>query len=287
MALTNRLGLPSTIVRAVASDPYKGGGDISVTKLIAPPYQRKLQQQHQPVEDVADRIWALMGQIGHAILERVPTDESTAVREERLFTSCRGWTVSGQFDLIEDGTLTDFKFTSVWTAKDGGKAEWEQQLNLLRLLAYRKAAETGDQRYVIGKLQIVAVFRDWRKSQVSDDTDYPKAQVAVIPIPLWTLADTERFLEERVALHQNAEPEPCTDAERWKRPDQYAVMKVNGKRAVKVYDQLHEATAHVDRAGDKTLFIEHRAGEFVRCSSYCSVSPHCPVWQQHCAKAPF
>ena len=34
MNLTNLYGLPDALVNAVRNDPYQGGGDISVTKLI-------------------------------------------------------------------------------------------------------------------------------------------------------------------------------------------------------------------------------------------------------------
>jgi hypothetical protein len=283
--LTNKLGLPSTIVRAVANDPYVGGGDISVTKLIATPYQRKLMVENEDAitEDVADRIWALMGQIGHSIMERVDTDDA-AVREERLYAKFLGWDVSGQFDLIEDGVLTDFKFTSVYAASKD-KAEWEQQLNLLRLLCFLRADATGDQRYNVQKLQIVAILRDWRRKLVGTE-GYPQSQVMVIPIKLWSIAEAIEFARERVALHQAADPPPCTDAERWKSPDVFALMKTGRQRAVKLYEDKPEADTALAAAG-KGHWIETRPGSFLRCSSYCSVSTVCPVWQEQQNDTPF
>jgi len=84
-----------------------------------------------------------------------------AFTEERLFAEVAGWTVSGQFDrmlLFPDGTLQDYKFTSVWAVPDGCKPEWERQLNALRYLA----ACNG---YRIARLQIVAILRDWSKGK--------------------------------------------------------------------------------------------------------------------------
>ena len=59
--ITNKHGLPEALVRAVRNDPYTGGGDISVTKLIDSPQRRQLWRQHEAdiEEDVSERIWSL------------------------------------------------------------------------------------------------------------------------------------------------------------------------------------------------------------------------------------
>jgi hypothetical protein len=84
MQLTNRLNLPDALVAAIANDSYVGGGDISVTKLIDSPQIRTLGRKYKDsiVVDVSERIWALMGQAVHTVLERANT---SAVVEQRLF----------------------------------------------------------------------------------------------------------------------------------------------------------------------------------------------------------
>lgn len=290
MALTNRLNLPQSIVQAIENDPYRGGGQISVTQLIAPPYQRKLRLEHPLVEDVSDRIWSLVGQIGHGILERVPVSDHV-LKEQRLYMTVQGprepWEISGQFDHLENGVLSDFKFTSVWAAKDGGKVEWEQQLNLLKLLCDKAYDDTYDGRYEVNTTQIVAIFRDWQKSKAGEE-GYPDSQVAVLPIPLWTTEQAVDFLHERVAAHQDPDPPVCSDEERWKTPDKYALMKPGGKRAIKLFSNMEEAVAFKDQQSDaNTLWIDKRAGEYRRCGSYCSVSHACPAWQKMLASVPF
>jgi hypothetical protein len=163
--LTNKLNLPRSIVAAVTNDGYsRGKSDISVTQLISPPFQRKLRETVEPQEDVADRIWSLLGQSVHTVLERAyPEGTTDAVVETRLFTTVEGWSVSGQMDVLEAGTLMDFKVTSVWSRK--GKPEWEQQLNLLAALCRRQMAETGDVRFNVNRIQIIAIFRDWVQSK--------------------------------------------------------------------------------------------------------------------------
>jgi hypothetical protein len=282
MRLTNRLNLPASIVSAVANDPYKGGGDISVTKLITPPYQRQLLQGlgGKLVEDVSDRIWSLMGQIGHALIERMTIDPATSVAEQRIYQDVqledRKVSVSGQFDLIESGALTDFKFTSVYSRD--GKIEWEQQLNLLNALCWCHFNQTSDRRYVINKLQIVAVFRDWTKNKVGIG-DYPESQVAVIPINLWPIEKSMAFLVERVRLHYSNNPAPCTDSERWATDEVFALMKKGRKTAVKLYKDEQAAHDAATLKGKDHMVI-HRPVQYKRCEAYCSASSICPMWQE-------
>ena len=221
MQITNNAHLPDAIVRAVVNDPYptRGTGDISVTRLIGPPQIRILERRHRDelTEDASDRIWALVGQVAHGILERA---ESVAITEERLFAELEGWTISGQFDrlaLLPDGRLQDYKVTSVWACIDGPKPEWTAQLNALRWLA------AINDYPGIDRLEIVAILRDWSRGKAKAGGNYPPQQVRVLPVPLWSLAQTRDYLIDRVHLHQLAETcartgralPACTDAERW------------------------------------------------------------------------
>ena len=143
MRITNVHHLPLAIVEAVKNDPYPHGqtGDISATSLIAPPQLVALRRQHEEdlEEDAADRIWSLLGQSIHTILERA---EPSAITEKRLFAHCAGWRISGQADRIvpldpeyETVHIEDYKTTSVWSVIDGVKPEWADQLHVLQWLA--------------------------------------------------------------------------------------------------------------------------------------------------------
>jgi len=263
--LTNRLNLPDGVVAAVTNDPYtRGDSDISVTQLIAPPYQRKLRTEVEVIEDVSDRIWSLLGQCVHLVLERAYRGKGRA--EERLFTECNGWRVSGQFDVIEDGCLMDYKVTSVWAVKGDTKVEWEQQLNLLRLLAHRSGIE-------VTSLRIIAILRDWSKGK-SNAPGYPDAQVVSVDIPLWPLHKAEAYLMDRVMAHQDPAPPVCSDTERWKKEDIFAVMKKGRKSAIKLHDTRKDALAMVSQM-TVDHYIERRPGGYTRCDSYCNVSHQC------------
>lgn len=279
MKLTNVLGLPEAIVSAVANDAYdSGGSDISVTALIAPPQIGVLRRQHDDelVEDVADRLWALMGSAMHAVLERA---HDSAIQEQRLFTEVDGWTVSGQFDRLhaEERVLQDYKFSSVWEYVHGVKPERVAQLNLLAELARRNG-------YAIERLEVVYLFRDWSRLKAKAGDGYPPHQMAVVPVPMWEPEVAEAYLNDRVALHKAARLDgdirPCSVEERWAKPDVFAVKKVGRKTALKLHDSLDEATQHADNANAKfstdAFYVEERPGESTRCEHYCAVASVCP-----------
>lgn len=277
--LTNKLNLPEAVVMAVTNDPYtRGNSNISVTQLITPPYQRKLRLSVEPIEDVADRLFSLYGQIGHGILERAGLRGGLDV-ETRLFMPVLDWTVSGQYDLFENGVLMDYKFTTFWAVKgDEPKPEWVQQLNLLRVLAVHNGME-------VNALRIIALLRDHQKSAAERDPEYPQYPIVPVEIPMWDLDEAERFLEERVRLHQNPDPEPCNDEDRWTQPEVFALKKGGLKRAIKLYTSKDEAEAAMPNSKD--YFIEHRKKEHKRCQSYCNVAHGCPVWAKVNGELPF
>lgn len=282
--LTNLQGLPESLRNAIANDPYtSGGADISVTRLIQPPQIVLLAKRHSAdiIEDVTDRIWSLFGQAVHQILDRA--DDARAIHEQRLFTEQRGWSISGAFDRYLEGLIQDYKVCSVYSVRDGGKVEWEQQQNLLAALARRN-------RMDVNKLQIVAILRDWRRAEMERgvETDYPRHMVQVVDLPLWSEEKAESFLDQRVALHQDAQldgiVQPCTDEERWFTGESWAVMKKGGKRAIKLHPTEFGAREHAENCAKKAekgerFHVEHRPGKYNRCQTYCTVAEFCPQWK--------
>jgi hypothetical protein len=269
--ITNKHGLPEALVRAVANDPYVGGGDISTTKLIDSPQRRALWLAHQDdiVEDVSERIWALLGQAVHHILERAGNDEGCEMMiEERLFADVFGWKISGQLDRLNltTRTLSDYKVTTIFKAN--GDDSWTRQLNVLRWLAYKNGIR-------VDHLEIIAIFRDYRPSEAERIPDYPELNVQRIEVPVWPLNEAGDYVRERVHLHQVAqqgEPTACTDEERWHTGDKWALMKPGAKRALRVLDTKPD----IIPAG---TMVEYRPGRYRRCEQYCEVAPFCPQWQ--------
>jgi hypothetical protein len=265
--LTNRFNLPAPLVNAIRNDSYtSGGSDITVTGLIRPAQMRRLLQGREVTEDASDVIWRLLGQAVHAILERAYPD--AALTEKRVYATVNGWRVSGQFDVYDNGVLTDYKITSVYSRN--GKDEWTQQLNLLAALCRLNDLP-------VQRVEIVAIFRDWRprEAQFGGDRDYPESQVAVIPVELWDAWEAEAFLSSRVSEHQQEDPPPCTDEERWFQPGKWALMQKGRKRAIKLFPEKPEIILSKDQ------YWEERPGRYARCEGYCNASPYCPQWAEY------
>ena len=293
MKITNKSNLPKVIERAVINDPYdSSGSNISTTRLIAPPRIRVLEMRNWDLieDDVSNRIFSLLGQSVHHILERSKLKVDLA--ERRLFYKddkiTNGWTLSGQFDLLSrQGDLTDFKVTSAWAALDAltnGKDEWEYQLNVLDFLC-RKNQRTltrYKKEVKVKSLNIMAILRDWSKLKVMQSDNYPRKQVVMIPIRRWSEEEQENYVQARIKLHQDAEKSDqlplCTAKERWRKEDSYALMLDNRKTAKRVLptreemDKYMKENKYVERQGCKVVF---RAGEDVRCQHYCSVNQFC------------
>jgi hypothetical protein len=269
MKLTNRNNLPQPLVDAVNNDSYSSGdATISVTTLISPPRVSALKIQHadELEEDASDRIWSLMGQVVHGILERA---DKTGVAERRLSIEVEGWKISGQMDRYIDGVLQDYKVVTAYKFKDDGvPEEYEQQLNIYAELLRQNG-------HPVKRLEIVGILRDWSKMEARRDPAYPQAQVIVREVSLWSQEAAQKFIRERVVLHKQARVSlpMCSESERWARPTKYAVMKAGKDRAVKLYDNQSDAESHAST--DKSLRVDVRLGESVRCEAYCPVSKFC------------
>ena len=291
MKYTNKHNIPIEIIRAVENDSYSKGDSVkSITGLLQPPQISILNEEHSDkiTQDISERIWMLLGQSVHSILERANESELDTLTEERMYATVYGWRISGQTDSIslEDNTLKDYKVTSAWTVMNAlkdEKPEWAQQLNCYGWLA-KQSGKTIDQ------LNIIAISRDWSKFQYErSGGDYPPAPVTVINIPMWTDEEQQNFIEERVSLHQDAEAEflisgtlpPCSDEERWKKEDTYRVVKAGRKSALRVLDSQKKADKYMSGHKDeKNLSVELALGKSVRCESYCPVADFCKQYQE-------
>ena len=286
MKLTNNFNLPDTFVNVIKRPQYsKGDSQISATEILNSPRIVQLKRKHwdQLTEDASDMVWSLFGSAVHNILQH-GQDENHVV-EERLFTTFDSWRISGAIDLQtfqSDGSvvISDYKVTSAWAVQQQ-KTEWVDQLNLYAWLVERVKAHP-----VIG-LQIIGIVRDWSRREAALKDTYPQAPIVTLTIPLWDFETRERFVKDRLTLHNEANfaaisgqmPE-CTPEEMWEKPTTYAIMKDGGVRAKKVCTTEEEAESLI-----RTKFpghkIEVREGGRTRCEGFCQAAPFCEQYQRY------
>lgn len=285
MRYTNKYNLPQTFLNVLARDTYtRGAARISVTGLIDSPQQRILRERHdQEIEaDVSEMIWAIMGKAIHKVLEDGADTEH--IPEERLFARVLGMLISGQIDVQiyerkeKDSAsvgLTDWKSTSAWAVMSD-KVEWERQLNIYAFLL------EVNRDYIVKDLKIGAIIRDWDRKEAARRPEYPQAPLWMVPIKLWSFEDREKYVRERVRLHQDAmlaaelgeDMPPCTDEERWMREPKFIAIKPGNQRATKVFGNKEDAAAFVKLKGGG-LVVEERPARPTRCLEFCQAAPWC------------
>lgn len=292
MRFSNKQNLPQGIFEALVKDTYDGVKDdqnsISVSALMNPPLQRQLYIKHNAeiVEDASDRLWSVFGSAVHAVLNNISGDGR--LKEVRLSQDVNGLKVNGQPDLfdITKGVLEDYKVTSVWSlvfSGESGKVEWERQLNCYAWLL-RKAG------HVVNKMQIIAILRDWNKSNAQKDEDYPRSPIQIIQIKDWGFAEQERYIMERVNAHKSAQEVPieqvpiCGDDDRWFKPGKFAIQEEGKSKATKLTDTKEEAEKFVKGMTEKarkSVTIVERKGIDTKCANYCSVAKFCSYGKQY------
>jgi len=295
---TNKFNLPQTFVNVIHRPTYsKGKAHISATEIINSPRIVQLKKKHWDdiEQDASEMVWSLFGSAVHNILEH--GKDKHHIVEERLNIEFEGWKISGAIDLQElepNGTMTisDYKVTGAWAVMNE-KDDWHRQLNIYGWLVEKV------KKVPVGKLQIIAIIRDWSARDAATKEGYPPSPVATIDIPLWSFEEREAFIKKRIYDHGTAlfemetdgEMPDCTPEEMWEKKTSYALKKDGNVRAKSVHETLEEAEKALAKSEEtakknEKFVIEVRQGERTRCRSYCQVSPFCTQYQNYLKEMP-
>jgi len=298
MKFTNKFNLPQTFVNVIHRPTYsKGKAHISATEIINSPRIVQLKKKHWDdiEQDASEMVWSLFGSAVHNILEH--GKDKNHIVEERLHLEYEGWHISGAIDLQElepNGTMTvsDYKVTGAWAVMNE-KDDWHRQLNIYGWMVEKV------KKVPVGKLQIIAIIRDWSARDAASKEGYPQSPVATIDIPLWSFEEREAFITKRIYDHGTAlfemetdgEMPDCTPEEMWEKKTSYALKKDGNVRAKSVHETLEEAEKAMAKSEEtakknEKFAIEVRQGERTRCRSYCQVSPFCTQYQNYLKEMP-
>ena len=298
MKFTNKFNLPQTFVNVIHRPTYsKGKAHISATEIINSPRIVQLKKKYwdEIEQDASEMVWSLFGSAVHNILEHGKGDNH--VVEERLHLEFEGWRISGAIDLQEvepNGTITisDYKVTGAWAVMNE-KDDWHRQLNIYAWMVEKV------KKVPVGKLQIIAIIRDWSARDAQTKENYPNSPVATIDIPLWSFEEREQFMTKRIYDHGTALFEmetdgdlpDCTAEEMWEKKTSYALKKDGNVRAKSVHETQEAAEEALVKAlgtakKNEGFSIEIRQGERTRCKGYCQVAPFCNQYQNYMKEMP-
>lgn len=278
MKITNRFNLPQALIHVLLNDEYRRVGNISVTSLIGSPRIFQLCKRHDSdiTVDVSDEVWKIMGSAIHYIIEKGSGDN--VFKEETLTKEVSGWLLSGTADLYDGETLTDYKFTSVWSVVNRDRhPEWAKQLNIYRYLY----SSLG---FDVKSVENVLFLKDWSKRKARENENFPQQAVYTIEHDLEPIDEIEGYIIERIRMHQECEDLPdnslpiCTKEERWATNDKWAVRKKNNKKATKLFDS--ESDANILAEANKDFIVELRPARNTRCLEYCICKDFCTYYKE-------
>ena len=176
------------------------------------------------------------------------------------------FTISGQYDMIINGSLHDIKTTSTYSYETGCNDEkYLLQGSIYRWL--NPELITGD------TLTINFVFLDWKRFQSNANEKYPPAKAYKKVYNLLSLEETEMYIRNKLKLHVKHLNDPlelipcCSEKELFSSPPVFKYYKTGyeeGKRATKNFDTLAEASKYRAEKGNyQGDIIEYRGNPFM------------------------
>ena len=282
ISATTLLNPIKAIVLALQNKDLQKVGD--VTTLIP---SRMGTAYHDSIEKswVGKNLKETLESLGYnkAVIDRIkvnPTKEELkdnnipVYLEQRGKKLIKGYTISGKFDFIADGTLEDFKSTSVYTYIFGSNnAKFIQQGSIYRWIFPELITEDF--------MRIQYIFTDWKASDAKRDRSYPQSKLLTQKFKLMSIPETELFIGDIISKITTNLPNTqdllpvCTPIELWQKDDVWKYYKDPSKlkRSTKNFDNALEANTRRVKDGSVGKIV-HISGEVVRCK-YCNVVDIC------------
>ena len=209
----------------------------------------------------------------------VTPEQIPVYMEQRKTIELDGWTISGKFDFVAEGTLTDFKSTGTFTyTKKVNDEKFRNQGSIYKVI--HKDIITNEH------MHIVFWFTDWKEALSKSDPTYPKTAVMPYPIKLMSEEETKQFMRKHIkAIEANENtPEPmlpiCTAEELWQDEPTYKYYKdpLKKTRSTKNFTDFLEARTYFAQQGGVGELVTVQ-GKAMACN-YCNVSSMCSQYKQ-------
>ncbi len=273
MKTTNIHNLPERVTRMLPEKYKPDPNRMGVTQLIDAPLIRTLMiEKWDEIEyDISDMLSTLIGISVHDRAEKFATEDEEAEQKLEFTKDSKGdefgLTLVMKADNVFQSEIRDTKTKAVGFKNFGLQKEIEQ----MNCYAWGQRMSFNE----IDKLVLDVYYRDWKLSKATYDKDYPEIAYEEIELPLWTFEQQEEFIWSRLQLHKD-QPMFCSNTDKWKKEDSFAVMVGNRKRAERVLASIGEAQKWIKENGRGDR-IDIRKGDCIRCSNYCNVRSVCPT----------
>lgn len=230
----------------------------SISKLLKPTRVAVLSETEDPIEDVSDHFPAFLGKAVHFYLQ----NHVYGVNEWKLVVPLGEYTIVGIVDRYDPDTATIIDYKLRKTSKED-ISEAVQQIKCYAWMLRKEGiyAQKG---------KVVHIYKDW--SKLKNQTQSPIEEFE-FPIYSDDIEEAEKWIKSRIsAIEQGRKTLPmCTDEEKWKGDDKWAVYKTEyDEKAKRVYDTEEEALA-------TGLIVKRRPGRCLKCECFCPYSKVCKI----------
>lgn len=195
--------------------------------------------------------------------------------ENRISKELLGWTITGQYDMIMDGQLIDFKSTSTFTYETKNKdKDYIYQGSIYKWLEDKKITEDT--------IAINFIFTDWKESKVNTTPGYPNSPLLEYKLPLIEKTQITTFILDKLtrlndALSSGNIPDCTKEEMQWTESTFAYYSGSTTGRATKVFTTMHDALKHKVDKGKGTVI--ERLGKPRRCM-YCAGKDLCNQYQE-------
>ena len=263
MTITNNYGLPNELIEILKKDERIPVPHIySVTELLKPVKEIILWRRYYDIitQDASELITSAFGTAFHTMMESVGGDDTEERIEVEIYP---GVYLTGRYDKYANHILHDYKTTSVWKYQNGDFTDYKRQGLMYAWLLRKKGV-------YVEKCIFHLFLKDHSLSKAARDMNYPPVAYVTYEFDVTSsdLLAIEDFISLRIKQIESLLDTPDrelpmpTHDESWYTGDTYAVFKNGGTRAVKVFDNLNDATLYI--SGANNLYIEERKGEHLK-----------------------
>lgn len=295
--------LPLPVQVWLAADAYEGKNDnthISATTLLKDSHKIVLENQIGNELDISDEGLLNMfasrrGTAIHSALENVWTNDNLRNKaldalglkelkerivinkhkenpnqieiwlEQRSYKTIDDMTINGQFDMVMDGQVVDYKNTSVFTYMHGSKIEdYKLQGSIYRWL--NPDLITDD------KIKIIYIMHDWTSRDAKINPNYPQMPIIAVDYDLYSLDYTENFIKNKIQEIKNGGAPECVASLKLSDPVWQYFSKSDSKKAAKNFTNQADANHYVMTKGKG--FIKMKPQKATGCK-YCKARSIC------------